>query len=465
MKNLRKMVALILAVLTTVLAGGLVSADNTTGSITISNASAGQEYSVYKLFDATYSADGISYKVPSGKTFTGNEWFDVDSSGNVLAKEGADVSTEAFKTWAESFGTQIGDKVTAQNNTVVFDNLPFGYYFVKSSLGATLTVDSTNPDATVIDKNETNPTIPDPSDGGGKKIIVDGKTESTTTAKIGDTVNFQIKYTATNHVTADGKTEQITKYTIKDTPTDLDIDETSVKVTVGGTDVTDPNNITKSTNGELTIVLPWVNGSTSIYNSPTDVIVTYNAVVTKGAQDGTASNKAAISYDTATSPDNPVNPNDPGDNETTVNTYKFNLVKTDGTKNLTGAQFKLYTAANGGEEIQVVKDGDSYRVAEAGETGVAIEAGQVDIKGLKGDTTYYLEEIKAPDGYNILTERQAVTIDPKKANQTEEVINRAGAELPSTGSIGTTLFYLFGSLLVIGALIFMIAKRRMKNQA
>ncbi|AXQ77976.1 LPXTG cell wall anchor domain-containing protein [Streptococcus chenjunshii] len=464
MKNIRKIVTLFLAALTTVLAAGLVSADDTAGSITVSNASAGQEYSVYKLFDATYSADGISYKVPSGKTFTGNEWFDVDSSGNVLAKEGADVSTEAFRTWAESFGTQVGDKVTAENNTVVFNNLPFGYYFVKSSLGATLTVDSTNPDATVIDKNETKPNIPDPSEGGGKKIVVDGNTVSETTAKIGDTVDFQIKYIATNHVTADGKTEQITKYTIKDTPAALNINESSVKVTVGGTDVTTAAAVSKSASGELTVTVPWVNGSTSIYNSPTDVIVTYSAVVTKDAQGGTATNKAAISYDTATTPDNPVDPSDPGDNETTVKTYKFNLVKTDGTKNLTGAQFKLYTAANGGEEIQVVKDGDSYRVAEAGETGVAIEAGQVDVKGLKGDTTYYLEEIKAPDGYNLLTERQAVTFASADIAKVE-VVNKAGAELPSTGSIGTTLFYLFGSLLVIGALVFMIAKRRMKNQA
>ncbi|MFX3841409.1 SpaA isopeptide-forming pilin-related protein, partial [Streptococcus suis] len=71
---------------------------------------------------------------------------------------------------------------------------------------------------------------------------------------------------------------------------------------------------------------------------------------------------------------------------------------------LTGAEFKLYDAANNVTEIKVVKESDGvFRVAQADEQGVVIVAGEVVIKGLNHSTTYYLEEMKAPYGYNILT--------------------------------------------------------------
>ncbi|MGC4431474.1 prealbumin-like fold domain-containing protein, partial [Streptococcus suis] len=117
-------------------------------------------------------------------------------------------------------------------------------------------------------------------------------------------------------------------------------------------------------------------------------------------------------------PDTPVDPKNPEDNKTIVTTHRFTLKKTNEAKDtLTGAEFKLYDALSGGAEIKVVKDGDAYRVAEANETGVAIEAGEVVIKGLKHSTTYYLEEMKAPNGYNILTERQSIEV---KENNTAQ---------------------------------------------
>ncbi|WP_153049272.1 SpaA isopeptide-forming pilin-related protein, partial [Streptococcus suis] len=125
--------------------------------------------------------------------------------------------------------------------------------------------------------------------------------------------------------------------------------------------------------------------------------------------------------------------------------------------------FKLYDASTGGTEIKVVKDTDgTYRVAEASEAGVAIEAGQVVIKGLKGGTTYYLEEIKAPNGYNILTERQSIEVKENNTAQAN-IVNKKGGVLPSTGAIGTTLFYLVGSILLLVALVYTISKRRMNN--
>lgn len=492
MKKLKNLSMAMLAMLVMVLPSSVASAQTVdtqaggTGTITIRNASQSQTYTVYKLFDATVTADGtgISYKVPTGKTLPAdNPYFAVDSKGNITAKEGATVSSEAFATWAKSFGTKVKE-AEATDNTLVFTNLTFGYYFVTSSLGAVLTVDSTTPNATVIDKNTTNPTIPDSNNGGGKKIVAGDKTTtSTTTAKIGDTVPFQFKFNATNFVTANGVTKQINSYTITDTPTALTINQDTVVVKVGTKTLVKDQDYTVSFDniGKMTVVLTWIKGDKStIYNSPIEVNVTYSAVVTKDAKEGQATNTATLGYNSfdptdstdPNHPDNPnpdtpdtsVNPNDPNDNSTTVTTHSFTLKNTNEAKDiLTGAEFKLYDASTGGTEIKLVKDTDgTYRVAEANEVGVVIEAGQVVIKGLKGETTYYLEQIKAPDGYNILTERQAIKVTSDNAAEAI-VVNKKGGLLPSTGSIGTSMFYISGAVMLIGAFIFMVSKRRMKN--
>lgn len=492
MKKFKNLFMAMLAMLAMVLPSSVASAQTVdtqaggTGTITIRNASQSQTYTVYKLFDATVTADGtgISYKVPTGKTLPAdNPYFAVDSKGNVTAKEGATVSSEAFATWAKSFGTEV-KSATATDNTLVFTNLTFGYYFVTSSLGAVLTVDSTKPNATVIDKNTTNPTIPDSTNGGGKKIVAaDGTTSSTTTAKIGDTVPFQFKFNATNFVTENGVTRQIKSYTITDAPTALTINQGSVVVKVGEQTLAKDKDYTVSFEyGRMTVVLTWIKADKStIYNSPIEVNVTYSAVVTQGAKEGEATNTATLDYNSfdptnptdPNHPDNPnptptdptpVNPKDPDDNSTTVTTHRFTLKKTnEANDTLTGAEFKLYDASTGGTEIKVVKDRvGTYRVAEANEEGDVIEAGQVVIKGLKGGTTYYLEETKAPDGYNILTDRQDIKV--ASDNKAEaNVVNKKGGLLPSTGSIGTTMFYLSGAVMLIGAFIFMVSKRRMKN--
>ena len=150
------------------------------------------------------------------------------------------------------------------------------------------------------------------------------------------------------------------------------------------------------------------------------------------------------------------------------NVQKYKESVADANK-LTGAKFKLYDAATDGNEIPVVKVSDGvYRVAVAGETGVEIEAGAAQIFGLD-EKTYYLEETVAPAGYNILTERVAVAIvaDTVNAdgilNSKINVINNAGALLPSTGGMGTTLFYVIGGLLVVCAAVLLVTRKRMRR--
>ena len=82
------------------------------------------------------------------------------------------------------------------------------------------------------------------------------------------------------------------------------------------------------------------------------------------------------------------------------------------------------------------------------------------------DGTYYLEETEAPAGYNKLNTRQPVAIGAATADnktnitQTADVVNKTGAQLPSTGGIGTTIFYVVGSILMLAAAVLFITRKR-----
>ncbi|SEQ21722.1 LPXTG-motif cell wall anchor domain-containing protein [Streptococcus equinus] len=462
MKKIRNVMTLLLAALALLFTGSQVFAD-TTGTITVQNAQAGQTYTLYKLFNATVGDNGaIAYTLPDGKTAADvASYFDVDSAGNVTAKSTTTqsvVGSDAFKTWAEGFGTQVGTPKQATNNTVTFDGLDFGYYFIKSSLGATITVDSTTPQAYVVDKNAAGPS----------NATKDANLES---AKIGDTVNYTVKYNATNYVMVGGEGKQITGYTIVDTPTNLAINADSVVVKVKSTVTQTEQTVTPTTktvdsNGKLTIVIPWVDSdNNSIYDTPSEVTITYSATVLPGAAGvtaltGQATNGAKITY-----------AYDGGSNyintETeSVKTYGFTIIKTDGTNTLTGAEFKVYDSETSTTPLKFVKLSDTmYRIAvstdAASDCVEVIPAGMTYISGLKDGSNFFLEEIKAPAGYNKLTSRQEVVVN--KDRGIASVLNHKGAELPSTGSFGTKMLYVVGATAIIVAFVYMVAKRRVKN--
>ena len=86
-----------------------------------------------------------------------------------------------------------------------------------------------------------------------------------------------------------------------------------------------------------------------------------------------------------------------------------------------------------------------------------------NIRGL-APGTYYLEETTVPNGYNKLAARVPFTVTKDATAAVEiEVKNESGAELPSTGGIGTTMFYIAGAVLVLGAGVLLVSRRRMSE--
>lgn len=186
-------------------------------------------------------------------------------------------------------------------------------------------------------------------------------------------------------------------------------------------------------------------------------------------------------------------------------TFKMNVQKIDGAdkeKELKDAKFVL--SKNGAVDlgtidengtptktenlIKLVYDSENstYRVATASDKNITyvMTAGNITIKGLDDAVDYYLYETKAPAGYNRLTEPVKFKInatydetgDSCTAVSTKvgdkaavtglkvSVENNAGTTLPSTGGMGTTVFYVVGGGLMAVAVVLLVTKKRMENK-
>ena len=440
----------------------------TKGSITISNTVKDETYTIYRMFKLdSYNAESntYSYTVESDwegffKTGAGGNYITLDGQNHptwTAADENDSTTVAAFAKAALAWAADkkiSGTKETATGDTVTFSNLDLGYYLVDSSLGALCGLNTTNPDATIKEKNE-KPEI--------KKEVQTstGDWGDKNNAKIGDTVEYKVEITV-----ADGAQT----YTVTDTmSTGLTFNSGSLKVTANDVVTTDYT-LTPTTNG-FTLVLPETYVST--LTKGTTIIVTYNATLNKDAViDGDGNtNEVKLGYG---------NHQNTVPSKVTTKSYQFDLVKVDGAtkKLLNGAEFKLYDAENGGSVIKVVPVAGGYRVANGDETG-AVDTikvnGKVHISGLD-KTTYWLEETKAPDGYNMLTERKPVSLTNGSNNTTltsstwseadhgVAVENNAGTVLPSTGGMGTTLFYVIGGGLMVAAVVLLVTKKRMEHK-
>ena len=365
---------------------------------------------------------------------------------------------------------------TSTGSDAVLPDVSAGYYFIKSSLGSKMAVQTLSP-VTINEKNE---------------YVTDNKTipEVDKNSQIGQ----DITYTLTVNVPATA-TEQIV---LTDTMSKgLTFKEVKSQK-IGDTAASDAQK-------------GAVSGLSDAENGAKKFTITYTAEQVKAlVADGTAkvitievtatvNAEAAIDTDIPNTLDLKYGNNyDAVPKTVNTKTTKFEFDKIDGTDTatkLTGAEFKLsLNTANTKDSTEdwiklvEVEKGKTYRIATAAEITaggtnvvetISTNGNKVTINGLDLDVTYYLVETKAPTGYNILdshievkaTTETTTTGDGDDAATTstttfvhKDVLNYKGTQLPSTGGIGTTIFYVVGSILVVAAGVLLITKKRMSRE-
>ena len=428
----------------------------TTGSIEINRTETNYDtvYNAYRILDLSYDATNKSYAYTLNstweaffKTGAGKDYVNIDRE-YVTIKSGADAAELAKKALAYAKANNINaEKTTTIANgerQTTITGLELGYYLVDSSLGALCHLSSTDLKATINEKNA------EPSIEKTATTLVEG------TAKIGDKVDYKIVVNVAagyqKYVVTDKMTTGLT----------FNNDITIKYYDAEGNEVTGltgaATNTTASTNYTFKIDFSNVNLA-----NVAKIEITYSATINENAVDNNSSqsNAAKLSFG---------NNSNTTSSTKTITTYEALFSKVSNKKiddkniELNGAEFKLYDAKTGGNEIKVVKVREGvYRVATAeeienNEVVEFIVGGKVTIKGLAKDTSYYLEETKAPDGYTKLAERYEIKAG---TNEVSMVVNTSGVVLPSTGGIGTTLFVLIGTIMVLSLGTVLVSKYRM----
>ena len=492
MKIIKKIAAIMLSVMMVLGMCSVVGAVETSGkyedgngSITINSAIKDHPYTIYRILKLeSFSGDdtdlkngNYAYTVETGwdsfvnDTDKGGKYLEKDADGYVTWKTGADekeFAKEALE-YAKTLTTSGSYKETKKTttDTLTFSALKLGYYLVDSSVGSLCFLGTTNKDVTILEKNGV-PSVE-------KKVKKGSNYDKGNTASIGDKVEFQTTITAQpgaqNYVLHDKMSEGLT----------FD-NSVVVKKNEDTTPLKTPDDyvlVTDATKGDdCTFHIEFKQDFCDTLKANDQIIITYSATLNESAVIAGEGNKNGtwLKYGESSETNH---------DTTTTKTYEIPVFKYankgGADRPLANATFKLSKKDDGTDEIKIkqkASETNVYLVAPSGTTEITTDTtGKFKIQGLAAGT-YYLTETQQPAGYNKLKTPLMIVIDENgvitygsKSDSTlstmpsggdVKVLNNTGSILPSTGGMGTTLFYIFGAILVIGSGVVLITKKRMK---
>ena len=498
MKHAKKLASLLLALVLVFSLTATAFAEDTTYSISINNSTEGHTYEAYQIFTGDLSEK-------DGKKVLSNiVWGSGVSEAGQTALGDAAAKAETLKTEADAkafakavapyLTTAAGSANMVTDGKYVISGLAAGYYLVKDKDGSVtgegdayteyivqvvgnVTADPKSDASKVVKK------VKDTNDSTGET----SDWQDSADYDIGDSVPFQLKATLADNVSA----YTTYKVVFHDTLSKGLTYNNDAKVNIGG----------KETNGFTVTATVNADGTTTLTVSCDDVkalgagnssviTVEYTATLSTNAVIGSAGNPNEVYLEYSNNP----NKSEEGDNETgntpkdvvIVFTYKTIINKVDGEGNrLTGAAFKLEKLIKGADGQEgtwiTVKE---FTVDEQN------PANTFTFEGLD-DGTYKLTETVTPKGYNTIdpitfkvtathsdgntpaltdlngekvTGEITFTKDVSAGSLSSDVVNKAGTTLPETGGIGTTIFYVLGSVLLVGAAVLLITKKRMSAE-
>ena len=510
MKHIKKLAGLLLAlVMALSLAVTAFADESTTYSITINNSTAGHTYEAYQIFTGDLH-EGVLSNIKWGSSVSNAA--SLSDAAAVAEKldtnyTGTDKMTVADLLEMITLGTPAADSGETSNPYVI-SGLTAGYYLVKDQDGS-LTGDNDSYTEYII-QVVGNVTATPKSDVPKVQKKVKDINDSTDTTKtdwqdsadydIGDSIPFRLKATLADNVSS----YTTYKVVFHDTLSKGLTYNGDAKVYIGGTE-TNGFTVTSTVNTDGTTTLTVSCDDVKALGAGNSSVITveYTAKLNENAVLGSAGNPNEVYLEYSNNP----NKSETGDNETgetpkdvvIVFTYKTIINKVDSeNKPLTGAAFKL-------EKLIKGKDGAADTWTTVKEFTVDETATSFTFSGLD-DGQYKLTETKTPAGYNTIDPIYFVieathdetadaptlktlnayltdangnkqtemkdgesvnidlgTVDLTAGSITTTVVNKSGAQLPETGGIGTTIFYVLGGVLVLAAVVLLVTKKRMGN--
>ena len=479
-----------------------------TYTLTINNANG--TYEAYQIFSGDLSEKEAGKKVLSniqwGSGVDATKVVGVNAATKAESLTTADIA-ESFAEDLVSNSKLSSVKATApaKNGTAVFTGLSAGYYLVKNS-----SIDSGKTYTDFILEVVGNTTANHKGDVPDVEKKVEEKNDSTGAATtwgatadydVGDEINFELTGTLPESY---GRYANY-KYVFHDTMTHMTYKDGSVKVYYvkgGNTTRNEINSGFASTwdNGakKLTVTFDDLKTAVPRLAHGDKIVVTYTATLDANAVVGGNGNPNKVKLEYSN------NPNGDGTGETpektvVVFTYKTIINKvtkgTDGNNvPLAGAEFTLskFIASESGSDTVTVNDTEYHGTWNRGVTVTPTNTGNIanvfTFSGLDAGI-YRLTETKTPEGYNTIdpvyfeivatnNETKVTSMEGKAVNGSEisftanetsgslsaDVINNAGTTLPSTGGMGTTVFYVVGGGLMAVAVVLLVTKKRMENK-
>lgn len=492
-----------------------------TYSITIVNTNVGHTYEAYQIFVGDLSTNEEGESVLSNiKWGAGVSSIGQKELGDATAKAKEIVNEAAAKDFAKEVSQYLA-KPTASTNTktdddkyvITSDQLVAGYYLVKDKDDSQTGKDDayTSYIMKVVENVTAMPKSAVPSVEKKVQDEIADKDVNADDNGWGDTADhainesFQFKLTA--ELPANVHFGAYESYMVKftDIMSDGITYESLESVTVGSVNITEDINAYECTAVENQAGGQWELTIKDIKNiagiNLTDgvtVEVIYNAHLNENAFvnniTGTTSNVNTVILSFSNNPNGEgigVTPED----SVWVFTYRVNNTKVVGGTieynddktiktftPLAGAEFRLYDST-GAAEIKLIYDEEksAYRPTKGNEQGTemesAVDTGVFNIIGLDAGT-YILKETSTPEGYNTCPDKEIVitanhtvgengqitVLETETTNSTMNNIieNFAGTVLPGTGGMGTTIIYIVGGILAVGAAVLLIAKKRTK---
>lgn len=497
MKRMKKIASVCLAIVM------MAAMTMNVAAATVTNGT-GHTYKAYQVFGGTQAetdamlgdvvwGDGVEGEALLSQLKADCDYFDecktAKDVAEVLAGK-ADKCPEANALANAAVMHLKGDGITIAETV----DLDAGYYLIVDVEDVTGKYDAknsallqvTNDGDIAIEKKYSVPTV-------DKGIVEEEKLVEAADANISDTITFRLTGTLPSNY-ADYETYT---YIFHDTLSQGLTFQNDVIVKVGDKVITEYFEV-EAEAGVITIAcdnLKEIEGITA----DSKIIVEYTAIVNADAVIGEPGNPNTVYLEYSNNPNHsgegtPSTGKTPEDT-VLVFTYELDVTKTNGEEEadvLEGAKFLLYR--KNGETSEYVTIDEAGKVTgwtnsqENASTLVSGADGIFKVIGLDAGT-YYLEETVAPAGYNLLeapiTFEIKATVDKsenhpaltalsitveeqeKIGNLTTgvvetNVINNAGTVLPETGGIGTTIFYIVGAALVLGAIVIFITRRRMR---